>query len=323
MSVQRVDFVDLAKGICIFLVVIAHCKVPVKIPGLEIVRIPLYFVLAGLFYKDYGGFKELLLKKTNRILVPFLFFYLIAYIPFYLLKYFSPQLLITDAGGILDLFINRQFFNGPIWFLLALFWCNIYYALIRGVIKNEYIVLCIVLLIGFLGYHLGRVNFFAPLFMDVALTAMPFFCFGTWLKKTPILYHNKYDKYNLFWVILLYLISWFISDNFHFRLSLHYNKIEGIATYFLAISSVLAILLLCKMIQKIPIISYMGRYSIVLLCTHHLFYRPIKVVLDKQPYQWLDNVYMVAFLTIICCLAITPLCVRYIPYFVAQKDLIK
>lgn len=55
MATQRIDFIDLAKGVCIFLVVIGHCGVPINIPGFEIVRMPLYFILSGLFFKDYGG----------------------------------------------------------------------------------------------------------------------------------------------------------------------------------------------------------------------------------------------------------------------------
>lgn len=55
MATQRIDFIDLAKGVCIFLVVIGHCGVPIDIPGFEIVRMPLYFILSGLFFKEYGG----------------------------------------------------------------------------------------------------------------------------------------------------------------------------------------------------------------------------------------------------------------------------
>ena len=54
---QRIDFIDLAKGICIFLVVIGHCGAPIDIPGYGIVRMPLYFILSGLFFKTYGGGK--------------------------------------------------------------------------------------------------------------------------------------------------------------------------------------------------------------------------------------------------------------------------
>lgn len=48
---QRIEFIDLAKGICIIMVVVGHCGAPFYIPGWEIVRMPLYFILSGLFLK--------------------------------------------------------------------------------------------------------------------------------------------------------------------------------------------------------------------------------------------------------------------------------
>ena len=44
-------------------------------------RMPFYFTLSGLFFKDYGGFRTIL-KKVNRLLVPFVFFYTLSYLSF-------------------------------------------------------------------------------------------------------------------------------------------------------------------------------------------------------------------------------------------------
>lgn len=59
----RIEFIDLAKGICIILVVIFHFDV--DIPLLRPMRMPLYFILSGLFFKDYGGFINFLTKKNE------------------------------------------------------------------------------------------------------------------------------------------------------------------------------------------------------------------------------------------------------------------
>lgn len=52
---QRIDFIDLAKGVCILLVVLGHIGIPISLPGMNSMRMPLYFILSGLFFKDYGG----------------------------------------------------------------------------------------------------------------------------------------------------------------------------------------------------------------------------------------------------------------------------
>lgn len=320
---QRIDFIDLAKGICIFLVVIGHCGAPIDIPGYEIVRMPLYFILSGLFFKTYGGLKQLSIKKINKILIPFIFFYILSYAAFYAIKYTAPQYLITSARGILDLFDNRQFFNGPIWFLLSLFWCNIYFCLIATFFKKDSARIVIITLLGFIGWYLGDKNIFVSLFLDVAMTAMPFFALGYYLKKSNILYPNKWDKYNLLTAFAFWGISFILTSTTHYRLSLHYNGLNGISTYFIAISSVLSILFICKSIKRLPFFSYIGKYSIILLCVHHMIYRPVKVLLHATGVEIIDNGYMIAAVTLLLSTLCIPLCIKYIPWFVAQKDLIK
>ena len=318
---KRIEFIDLAKGVCILMVVMGHCGFPIDIPGWEIVRMPLYFILSGLFFKDYGGWSKFLIQKTNKIFIPFLFFYLLGNVGYYLIQWIAPQFLITDAKGVFDVFNNRQFFNGPIWFLLALFWCNIIFCTISLYIKSESIRIILVCFLGFVGWHLGNVlHVFVPLFFDVALTALPFFAFGYYLKRTLILFPNKYDKYNIFFALLFWSISLMLTQTTHFRLSLHYNGLEGWSTYIISITSVMSILFLCKIIKRLPFISYFGRYSIIPLCLHHLIYRPVKII--SASFDISGNE-LLAVVTILICWACIPLCIKFIPWFTAQKDLIK
>lgn len=322
MEKKRIEFIDLAKGICIIMVVMGHCGSPLVIPGWEIVRMPLYFILSGLFFKDYGSWRNLLVQKTNKILIPFLFFYLLGYVGYYSIQMLAPQYLITEANGIWDMFDNRQFFNGPIWFLLCLFWCNIIFCTISLWIKNDMLRIILVCILGTIGWYLGNVrHIFVPLFMDVALTALPFFAFGYYLKRTPILYPNKYDKYNLLIALLFWGIAFILTQTTHFRLSLHYNIIEGWSTYLISITSVISILFLCKIFKRIPVISYCGRYSIIILCLHHLVYRPIKLIINQTGIHCIEGG-GTAILTLLICIACIPLCIKYIPWFTAQQNLI-
>ncbi len=323
MATQRIEFIDLAKGICIILVVLGHSGAPINIPGFEIVRMPLYFILSGLFFKDYGGGYNFLIRKTNKILIPFIFFYLLGCAAYYSIKILAPQLLVTSAGGILDIFNNRQFFNGPIWFLLCLFWCNIIFCQITLHIKKEWIRIATVATLGTLGLFLGKQGIFIPLFIDVAFTALPFFAFGYYLKKSEILYPNKYDKYNILFAIIFWSIAYTLTQTTEYRLSLHYNGLDGWSTYIISITSVLAILFLCKIAKRIPFVSYAGRYSIVLLCVHHMIYRPLMVLMPKTGIELLGSNWSIATITLLLSVACIPLCKKLIPWFVAQKDLIK
>ncbi len=52
---KRIDFIDTAKGVCIILIVLGHVGIPISFVGMSSMRTPLYFILSGLFFKDYGG----------------------------------------------------------------------------------------------------------------------------------------------------------------------------------------------------------------------------------------------------------------------------
>lgn len=293
-----------------------HCGVSTKIPGYEIVRMPLYFILSGLFFKDYGGMENLFIKKANKLLVPFLFFYLAGCACYYALKGMAPGLLVTSAGGILDVFNNRQFFNGPIWFLLCLFWCNFVFCYISLHLRSDVLRITVVCILGAIGYWLGSCGSFVPLFIDVAFTALPFFAFGYYLKRSSILYPNRYDKYNILFALALWGFSYLLCRTTNYHLSLHYNEITGWATYVISIVSVMSLLYVCKCVKRLPFVSYVGRYSIVVLCVHHLIYRPLNVILTKVGitppvvnlcYSW--NTHHISFVhpdirplaTMVCC----------------------
>lgn len=285
---------------------------------------PLYFILSGMFFKDYGGFKNLLIKKTNKLLIPFAFFYLIGYAAFYMLKATAPGMIKTiAANGILDVFTQIQYFNGPIWFLLSLFWINLIFCGISLVVKNEVVRAGVILLIGIVGGGIGENNIFLPCALAPSMTSLPYFYIGYLMKRTPILYPNKYDKYLLISAACLYCVAVGI-DNLaeHPYIGFHYNSIHGNALIFFLVSniSVLAVLFLCKKIGKLPFISYFGRYSIIPLCVHHLIYRPLLVMFNHMDFEY--SRIAVAILTILICYALIPVCRRFLPYVTAQKEVI-
>ena len=317
MSQKRIEFIDLAKGICMIALVLGHCGVTPLITGAD--TLPLYLIISGLFFKEYNNTQTFFTKKTNGILIPFVFFYLIGCLAFYLIKWFTPQLLITSANGITDVFDNRQFFNGPIWFIIALFWCNIYFFLIYKFIKNDFIRITITIIIGIIGWFIGEKGIFIPMFLDVAMTSLPFFALGFYLNRTNLLTIKVPVIPSLIMGCGLIALTFIIPS----RISLHYNIMEGTSSYLVGIMLAVGILLLSKGIKSLPFISYCGRYSLVLLCVHHMIYRPLMVLLPKTGIDFLSSNWSIAIITLLLSVACIPVCKKLIPWFVAQKDLIK
>ena len=73
---RRIDFVDLTKGVCIILVVMAHVGGAFEQLDtnsmLSCFRMPLYFFISGVFFKSYEGLFGFILRKINKLIIPFL-----------------------------------------------------------------------------------------------------------------------------------------------------------------------------------------------------------------------------------------------------------
>lgn len=320
---SRIEFIDLAKGVCIILVICAHTGTQIAFPGANTLRMPLYYVLSGLFFKDYGSIKNLTKKKVNKLLVPFIVFYVGAYIVFYFFSYVYPGLIETPAHGILDVFLQRQYFNGPIWFLLSLFWANLLFYFVCRITSSHVVRGIIVACLGFTGVLLGQYSVFLPCVLDTSLTAMPFFFFGYCLKQSSILYPNRFDKYNVVIALalygLLYLSVYFWGE---MKISFLLNTVYGnyFVVIFVAMCGVISLLLLCKSIKTLPFVAFMGRFSVIPLLTHHMVYRPIKLFIPESIPQ---RDIIITIMTLLICCALIPICRKFIPWAVAQKDLIK
>ena len=70
---QRIVHIDIAKGIGILLVVLAHNGLQAYAPFLHqfiyAFHMPLFFFLSGMFFKPEVGFLELLKKRFNSLLL--------------------------------------------------------------------------------------------------------------------------------------------------------------------------------------------------------------------------------------------------------------
>lgn len=126
-SKQRIEYIDLMKGICIILVVIGHTNVPEEFPEvfgvlnvIKIGRMPLYFFLSGLFFRTYSGFGDFAVRKFWNLIVPMLVF---TVVPVILLRTLSPSVALELKVGEIrhPLSFLRYNMFGPLWFLRALF----------------------------------------------------------------------------------------------------------------------------------------------------------------------------------------------------------
>lgn len=314
---SRIEFIDLAKGVCIILVVLFHCGLFDGFPGVDALRMPLYFMLSGLFFKDYGGIYNLMEKKINKLLVPFISFFLLGLLAHWF--HFGR----FDYAVLLDPVYTNQMVNLPVWFLICLFWINLIYCVISVYVRPLLLKGFFVCFFGAVGYILSAYDIYLPYFLCSAFSALPFFFVGMMLRKLPLLYPNSYGVYELVAAVIILgvgLIYSVLFDNPHMKF--RSNEFDGrpLEIYMLSISLVIGLLLLCKRMKWMPIVSYVGRYSIIVLGLHGVV-MTILSYCDPTLNPKFSPILISVITLSICWLAI-PFMIRYFPRFTAQKDLI-
>lgn len=208
---ERITYIDSAKGICILLVMMIHIGVPEPIPNVYAAKVPLFFILSGFFLRSEDiAIWRTAQKAFKRLLVPFLFFYILSYVVFYLGIYaYPPMRGMTEAQGILDCFNQKQYFNGPLWFLLCLFFVQLIVCAIKNTFHNEWIRVTIFCMMGLTGYTLSYYQIDFPLAMDTTLVAVPMYWIGHYLKVADVFSHQDRWKIVVPLCCVVYIVSIF------------------------------------------------------------------------------------------------------------------
>lgn len=350
----RIEWIDLAKGLCICLVVIRHiaCYYDVREFGslfFVAFRMPLYYMLSGIFFKKYENFIGFLKRKVNKLLIPYLFFYIVVgfVLPLIAYKCLDWNLWTYQYRGwkgFFHLFTEKTNANSFVWFLWSLFQLNMLFYLIT-IVVDMIPKLNKPLGYGLLSFSIGTIGILfsicqidIPCYLDTSFTVVPFFYVGWLLKNYTSILFDKVTKKNIFPILSVIIGIFFVfvlcgpSQICRFYTN-EFGGLSGLLrVYPLGILGTIAVLLISKIIRFLPIVSYVGRYSIMILCTH-VWIIPFSawIVATMGLDQWLialsgnyDLLIGVdTFLILIIYLALIPLFKRYLPYVTAQKDVVR
>ena len=318
----RIAFIDLAKGVCILLVVMMHAGLGHGFPGLRALRMPLYFMLSGLFFKDYGSFRLFVEKKVNKILVPFLFFALLGFADQALTALGEGRAL--TAYGLWQPFVSPSMTrsNLPVWFLVSLFWANLIYCAVSIHVGRLWLRTLSVFALGGAGYALSQGKVYLPLFFASSLTALPFFFAGSLLRRLPLLYAGRGRRLAPLLGVALVgagagFCAWFGTPAIDFRTNFYAGS--PLIAFPLSVVLVVGLLLVCKGAGWLPVVSYMGRYSIVVLGLHCVLMAHVRALLGRltghAPGAW-----AVFLSTAAACWLLIPFCRAFLPHVTAQRD---
>lgn len=330
----RIEFIDLAKGFCILLVVWGHSMGPLGNPdyflrdAMSMFRMPLYFFLSGLFFKTYDGFPSFVKRKVNKLLIPFLFWHVL----FVLSVPFVSKTTVFDWSLLWNFALPcGDPHNTSLWFLCCLFLQNILFyfvfSLCRSISTRWLRVLAISMLMviaGCWGYYCSITNIHYPLKFETVLSAIPFFAIGYGCgHNKKWLIDNRFDKWYIVISVACLLATFLIAKGevvYRFNSHCQDNIFE---LYCGGLLGIVFILLLTKKIGYLPVISYLGRYSIMILVTHLPVVWWLSFLINQMGCYWLMTACISTAIVSLSYLALIPLFKRYLPYVTAQKDVIK
>lgn len=335
----RLQWVDTAKGICILLVVYSHVYMgdhPTFIHFQDYFRMPLYFLLSGLFFKTYDSFQSFIIKKTNKLLIPFIFAYVVISIPVTFYINHRIGLPVTFPNDFWEIERWRLLCKGnaTLWFLFCLFVLNVSFYAIFSICSRKIwaLVLCCTF-IGMVSFHLESHGIYIPMWGDAALTALPFFLFGYLLRHYSKILYEPFGRKH--WIVLVCsfaaLIAIYLYNSKCMSLGVelihgdNHFTVDSLSMYIGGLCGTLFILMLAKRFNHIPFVSYIGRYSIVVLITHFVMIYFMRVLLYHFPFDttYLHAIMFGIFLMVVLLeIPTIRFCIKYLPHVFAQKDLI-
>ncbi|MGN0232592.1 MAG: acyltransferase family protein [Muribaculaceae bacterium] len=337
MSNVRIEIFDFMKGFCIAMVIADHSNLhfdSVHIQNmLDAVRMPLYFFLSGIFFKEYTCYADFALRKTCKLIIPYLFFALIYGVVVTVDKAFGGTF--PSACQLKAMIFLPS--NAPLWFLRCLFIVYSMYYLLNALVLKRVGSLVQWLTIGIYAFVVWELVDYCNEFKHSSRIVLYLFKYDIFSAAIvlPILFCAHKFRESLT-SIINYPIAKLIAVLTVSILLLYYSttgplsfaKCQFDASFFSFYISIgcgiCGIFALCTILYRLlsgssllrPFICEFGRYSLIALGMNW----PIRYVLISVG---CDNCWLMFAINVAIMPLFSKVLTKYLPYFTAQKDIIK
>jgi fucose 4-O-acetylase-like acetyltransferase len=307
-SVKRVDYVDIAKGIGIVLVVMGHNDFALISPFAHKLiysfHMPMFFFMSGMFFKPDVPFGSFLRNRFNRVLRPFVAILLLIY--FASISFSKVSLVMATRRLIKAVYANGHYLDWvQLWFLPHLFIVSLFAYFFFKVVKRipsttiRWALLIALYIVGvftmklfwpFEFSALGRsfILYGLPFSIDLVLVSGFFLITGYELNQNRN--HQLFENPWLLFVsgIVLAFLVWYFPQRIDFNTrqfdSLLINTVE-------ALLGIVFILALSRQFERIAWLSslfkYVGQASLIIL----IFQVPIQAYWGQKLLAVTNNLY--------------------------------
>ena len=274
---KRVDYVDIAKGIGITLVVMAHNDFELISPFAHKLiysfHMPMFFFMSGMFFKPDIAFWTFVRQRFNRVLRPF--FFMLLFIFFTSISFSKVSILEASRRLVKATYGSGQYLDWvQLWFLPHLFVVSVFaYFFVRSIRQPllfwmRWIILAILYVSGVLSIKsfypfdlnvLGEdFKFYGlPFSLDLVLISGFFFILAYELNQTRYARFLESPWTLLMAALMLISFVWYLPAEIDFNIrqfdSLVINTLE-------ALLGILLVLAISKQMERISWLSYVFRY---------------------------------------------------------------
>lgn len=346
-SIKRLDYIDMAKGIGIILVVCGHIVYTREniLVWISSFHMPLFFVIAGAMMSIKGESSIDIRKKFNSLIIPYLWFSLIDFI----IDIGNVLLGKIDTNAFITNAISSITFYGKsvLWFLTALFLAEVYFSFIlrQKLPVLQIIIIAIIAVVSILikdGLNLLFERYGSNLIIisviNVVRTVvragivLPFLGFGYYIWKLlsdKIENFSKLDgsKVNVLEIIIsivmlvigyyVAIANWAVDTN---------NMILGqpVLYYLGGFLGSFGVIILCKNLPSLRVLSYLGKNSLIIMSTHldcYILWAGLTISLYL--FRYIPNLTLLVILTVVFTLLINCIPIelinRYFPFIIGKK----
>lgn len=274
MENQRIQYIDIAKGIGIFLVVIGHCINISSFLGKWIwsFHMPLFFIISGLCFNPSKNplFVPFLLKKSKTLLLP--------------LVIFSILIILIKSAISPDGFdfntLKTNFPNGAYWFIFVLFFSEILFFSINKIAGKKYLKIILLFICLIVGKLLDIYNIHLPYSLCSIFVCTFFYGIGN-IFRGIILSKLNYigtNTKNIITSIILLLIPAISVYNVNDTINLCSNYVPFPIMYHILIAFIgtIGIFIISKFLEEkncfIKVLAlYLGKNTLIILLLHMCF----------------------------------------------------
>jgi fucose 4-O-acetylase-like acetyltransferase len=283
MNNSRIKCIDIARGIAIICIILGHLDVWAIVRIVFTFHVPIFFIITGYFTNTNNTIKSFIKKKFQTLIIPYIITCILTVVLaviFNIALYdsYNTRQVVKDwvyaslygAGTYhYEPFFIKQI--GAIWFLWATFWASIFLRLILK-LKPSYRIIPVILLFA-IGYLTKSV--WLPLSIQPGCCAVLFMYIGYLVNDAKVCLKSLASEIKItFTVLALCVWLYFIKDfqSFGFVIC---DFGRGVVDIFGCLCGCYIVTLVSFGIEKCSrlltnILSFLGKYSIFMLCAHIL-----------------------------------------------------